>query len=89
MHSDGPIDTANDDYRFFATLAERAPVNLDLALHLIIRAQSSHDAFRLAWKSAPNLHGWYIQSERYGVFWKVLENTPSKVAPMSKGTMAA
>jgi AraC-like DNA-binding protein len=69
---DGPIDPAQmvsstDYYAFFAALAERDPDGLQLPLRIGAAMRSDEfGAFGLAWKSAPNLHGSYVRSERYG-----------------------
>ncbi len=69
---DGPIDPAQmvsstDYYEFFAALAERDPDGLQLPLRIGAAMRSDEfGAFGLAWKSAPNLHGSYVRSERYG-----------------------
>jgi len=54
-------------YRFFAALVERDPAGLELPLRIgaAMRADE-YGAFGLAWKSAPNLHGSFVRSERYG-----------------------
>ncbi|MEO1553095.1 MAG: AraC family transcriptional regulator ligand-binding domain-containing protein, partial [Pseudomonadota bacterium] len=54
-------------YRFFAALADRDPGGLDLALRIGASMRcDEYGAFGLAWKSAPDLRGSYIRSERYG-----------------------
>ena len=69
---DGPIDPArmvssSDYYDFFAALAERDPDGLTLPLRIGAAMRSDeYGAFGLAWKSAPNLRGSYMRSERYG-----------------------
>ena len=69
---DGPIAlsqmvTSSDYYDFFAALADRDPEGLTLPLRIGAAMQSDeYGAFGLAWKSAPNLRGSYVRSERYG-----------------------
>ncbi len=69
---DGPIDpskmvTSADYYRFFAALSERDPDGLRLPLRIGAAMRSDeYGAFGLAWKSAPDLRGSYVRSERYG-----------------------
>ncbi|MEO0400039.1 MAG: AraC family transcriptional regulator ligand-binding domain-containing protein [Pseudomonadota bacterium] len=69
---DGPIDPAQmvsslDYYDFFAALADRDPDGLILPLRIGAAMRSDeYGAFGLAWKSAPNLRGSYVRSERYG-----------------------
>lgn len=54
-------------YRFFAALSERDPNGLTLALQIGASMRSDeYGAFGLAWKSAPDLRGSYVRSERYG-----------------------
>ena len=54
-------------YRFFTALAERDPSGLALALRIGASMRSDeYGAFGLAWKSAPDLRGSYVRSERYG-----------------------
>ncbi|GAB5483220.1 MAG: AraC family transcriptional regulator [Parasphingorhabdus sp.] len=80
LAADGPIDPAQmvsstDYYEFFAALAERDPGGLRLPLRIGAAMRSDEfGAFGLAWKSAPNLHGSYLRSERYG---RVLGNAES------------
>jgi AraC-like DNA-binding protein len=70
--ADGTVDPkrmvpANQFYDFFATLVERDPAGLSLPLRIGASMKSDeYGAFGLAWKSAPNLRGSYIRSERYG-----------------------
>ncbi|MEM0929782.1 MAG: AraC family transcriptional regulator ligand-binding domain-containing protein [Pseudomonadota bacterium] len=70
--ADGPIDPARlissaDYYDFFAALADRDPEGLVLPLRIGAAMRSDeYGAFGLAWKSAPNLRGSYVRSERYG-----------------------
>lgn len=72
LDPDGSIDPAqmvpsDAYYRFFATLAERDPTGLELALRIGASMRSDeYGAFGLAWKSAPDLQGSYTRSERYG-----------------------
>lgn len=72
LDPDGPIDPArmvasSDYYRFFAALAERDPDGLILPLRIGAAMRSDeYGAFGLAWKSAPDLRGSYVRSERYG-----------------------
>lgn len=62
-------------YRFFAALSERDPNGLGLALRIGASMRSDeYGAFGLAWKSAPDLRGSFIRSERYG---QVLGNAES------------
>lgn len=69
---DGPIDPAQmvssaDYYDFFASLVDRDPNGLELPLRIGAAMRSDeYGAFGLAWKSAPNLRGSYVRSERYG-----------------------
>lgn len=69
---DGPIDPAQmvsstDYYNFFAALAERDPSGIELPLRIGTTMRSDeYGAFGLAWKSAPDLRGSYVRSERYG-----------------------
>ena len=68
----GPIDpskmvTSADYYSFFAALSERDPDRLRLPLRIGAAMRSDeYGAFGLAWKSAPDLRGSYVRSERYG-----------------------
>lgn len=70
---DGPIDPAkmvssSQYYDFFAKLAERDPDGLSLPLRIGASMRiDEFGAFGLAWKSAPNLRGSYVRSERYGL----------------------
>lgn len=69
---DGTVDpklmvSADQFYDFFATLAARDPDGLSLPLRIGATMKSDeYGAFGLAWKSAPNLRGSYVRSERYG-----------------------
>lgn len=69
---DGPIDPAqlvssSQYYDFFAALVDRDPEGLVLPLRIGAAMRSDeYGAFGLAWKSAPNLRGSYLRSERYG-----------------------
>ena len=69
---DGPIDPAHmvssaEYYDFFAALVDRDPEGLILPLRIGAAMRSDeYGAFGLAWKSAPNLRGSYVRSERYG-----------------------
>lgn len=69
---DGPIDPSrmvpsSEYYRFFARLCERDPDGLRLPLRIGAAMRSDeYGAFGLAWKSAPDLRGSYVRSERYG-----------------------
>jgi len=72
LNPDGEIDaskliSSDQYYQFFAALAARDPTGLGLALRIgaSMRADE-YGAFGLAWKSAPNLRGFYNRSERYG-----------------------
>ncbi len=72
LDPDGPIDPARmvasqDYYRFFAALAQRDPDGLALPLRIGASMRSDeYGAFGLAWKSAPDLRGSFVRSERYG-----------------------
>lgn len=72
LDPDAPIDPArmvasDAYYDFFAALAERDPAGAGLALRIGASMRcDDFGAFGLAWKSAPNLHGSYVRSERYG-----------------------
>lgn len=72
LSPDGPVDPAqlvasSDYYHFFAELAKRDPDGLLLPLRIGAAMRSDdYGAFGLAWKSAPNLLGSYVRSERYG-----------------------
>ncbi|MEM9573437.1 MAG: AraC family transcriptional regulator [Pseudomonadota bacterium] len=72
LDPDAPPDAAklvssDDYYRFFAALAERDPSGLGLALRIGASMRcDEYGAFGLAWKSAPDLRGSYVRSERYG-----------------------
>lgn len=69
---DGPVDpalmvSANQFYDFFASLAARDPEGLTLPLRVGASMRSDeYGAFGLAWKSAPDLRGSFVRSERYG-----------------------
>ena len=69
---DDPVDAArmvssDEYYQFFAALSERDPAGLGLALRIGASMRcDDYGAFGLAWKSAPDLRGSYIRSERYG-----------------------
>lgn len=72
LASDGSVDpklmvSANQFYDFFAALTARDPDGLSLPLRIGATMKSDeYGAFGLAWKSAPNLRGSFIRSERYG-----------------------
>ena len=72
MTPDAPIDpkhmvSSDDYYDFFAALSLRDPEGLSLPLRIGATMRSDdYGAFGLAWKSAPDLRGSYIRSERYG-----------------------
>ncbi|MEM6682614.1 MAG: AraC family transcriptional regulator ligand-binding domain-containing protein [Pseudomonadota bacterium] len=72
LDPDGPIDPARmvsaaAYYDFFAALVARDPAGLVLPLRIGAAMRSDdYGAFGLAWKSAPNLRGSYIRSQRYG-----------------------
>lgn len=72
LSADGPIDptrliSSEEYYEFFATLAERDPAGLALPLRIGAAMRTDeYGAFGLAWKSAPDLRGSYVRSERYG-----------------------
>ena len=69
---DGPIDPSQmvpseDYYDFFAAVAERDPSGVELPLRIGAAMRcDEYGAFGLAWKSAPNLNGSFLRSERYG-----------------------
>lgn len=72
LDPDGEIDAAQmvssaDYYDFFAALEARDPNGLELPLRIGAAMHSDeYGAFGLAWKSAPDLRGSYVRSERYG-----------------------
>ncbi|MGJ3231324.1 MAG: AraC family transcriptional regulator ligand-binding domain-containing protein [Oceanicaulis sp.] len=72
LAADGTVDpkrmvSAHQFYDFFAGLAQRDPDGLSLPLRIGASMKSDeYGAFGLAWKSAPNLRGSYMRSERYG-----------------------
>ncbi len=72
MRPDAPIDPkkmvpSDAYYDFFAELSVRDPQGLSLPLRIGAAMRSDeYGAFGLAWKSAPNLRGSYVRSERYG-----------------------
>lgn len=72
MTPNSPIDPklmvpSEKFYDFFAMLADRDPDGLSLPLRIGATMKSDeYGAFGLAWKSAPNLRGSYIRSQRYG-----------------------
>ena len=72
MTPDAPVDpkhmvSSDDYYDFFAALSLRDPEGLSLPLRIGATMRSDdYGAFGLAWKSAPDLRGSYIRSERYG-----------------------
>ena len=72
MVPDAPVNpkemVASDKYYdFFAALAERDPDGLALPWRIGASMRSDeYGAFGLAWKSAPDLRGSYLRSERYG-----------------------
>lgn len=72
MEPDGLVDpklmvSADRYYEFFETLVARDPNGLTLPLRIGAAMKSDeYGAFGLAWKSAPNLRGSYVRSERYG-----------------------
>lgn len=72
LASDGTIDpklmvSANQFYDFFGTLADRDPGGLSLPLRIGATMKSDeYGAFGLAWKSAPDLRGSFVRSQRYG-----------------------
>ena len=54
-------------YEFFEELSRRDPHGLSLPLRIGAAMRcDEYGAFGLAWKSAPNLRGSYVRSERYG-----------------------
>jgi len=68
----GPVDpklmvSADQFYDFFASLAARDPDGLTLPLRIGATMKcDEYGAFGLAWKSAPNLRGSFVRSQRYG-----------------------
>ena len=72
MQADAPIDPkqmvpADTFYDFFAAPSVRDPDGLSLPLRIGATMKcDEYGAFGLAWKSAPNLRGSYVRSERYG-----------------------
>ena len=72
LDPDGPADaslmvSSDAYYLFFAELSKRDPTGLSLALRIGASMRSDeYGAFGLAWKSAPDLRGSYVRSERYG-----------------------
>lgn len=72
LSPDGPVDptqliSSAEYYNFFAALSERDPDGLELPLRIGAAMRSDeYGAFGLAWKSAPDLRGSYVRSERYG-----------------------
>lgn len=72
MTPEDPVDAkrmvrSDAYYDFFADLSIRDPEGLSLPLRIGATMKSDeYGAFGLAWKSAPNLRGSYIRSERYG-----------------------
>ncbi|MFK7842822.1 MAG: AraC family transcriptional regulator ligand-binding domain-containing protein [Sphingorhabdus sp.] len=69
---DGTVDpklmvSANQFYDFFAALAARDPDGLSLPTRIGATMKTDeYGAFGLAWKSAPNLRGSLMRSERFG-----------------------
>lgn len=58
---------ADQFYDLFATLTARDPDGLSLPLRIGASMKSDdYGAFGLAWKSAPDLRGSFVRSERYG-----------------------
>ncbi len=72
VEPDDPIDpkkmvSSNEFYDFFAALAARDPDGASLPLRIGATMRiDEYGAFGLAWKSAPNLRGSFVRSERYG-----------------------
>jgi AraC-like DNA-binding protein len=72
LDPDGPVDpgqlvSSEAYYEFFAALAERDPNGVELPLRIGAAMRSDeYGAFGLAWKSAPDLRGSFLRSERYG-----------------------
>ncbi|MFK8052446.1 MAG: AraC family transcriptional regulator ligand-binding domain-containing protein [Woeseiaceae bacterium] len=72
LKPDGPVDPSQmvsslAYYDFFAELVRRDPAGLQLPLRIGAAMRcDEYGAFGLAWKSAPNLRGSYVRSERYG-----------------------
>lgn len=72
INPDSPIDpnqmvAASKYYDFFSTLVDRDPQGLVLPLQIgASMCCDDYGAFGLAWKSAPNLRGSFVRSERYG-----------------------
>jgi len=59
--------SANQFYDFFAALASRDPDGLTLPLRIGAAMKTDeYGAFGLAWKSAPDLRGSFVRSQRYG-----------------------
>ena len=60
--------SSDDYYDFFEALALRDPQGLTLSLRIGASMRSDdYGAFGLAWKSAPDLRGSFVRSERYGI----------------------
>lgn len=72
LDPEGPVDAGRmvssaDYYAFFAALEARDPTGVGLPLRIGSAMQCDEfGAFGLAWKSAPDLRGSYLRSERYG-----------------------
>ncbi|MEM1087672.1 MAG: AraC family transcriptional regulator ligand-binding domain-containing protein [Pseudomonadota bacterium] len=87
IRPDGPVNpthmvASEDYYRFFAALCERDPQGLALPLRIGAAMRiDEYGAFGLAWKSAPDLRGSYVRSERYG---RVLGSAESYALETSK-----
>ncbi|NQY40637.1 MAG: AraC family transcriptional regulator ligand-binding domain-containing protein [Henriciella sp.] len=89
----GPVDAARmvssaAYYQFFADLEARDPDGLRLPLKIGAAMKSDeYGAFGLAWKSAPDLRGSYIRSQRYG---RVLGSAESySIEPSEDGVFYA
>ena len=89
----GPVDAARmvssaSYYQFFADLEARDPDGLRLPLKIGAAMKSDeYGAFGLAWKSAPDLRGSYIRSQRYG---RVLGSAESySIEPSEDGVFYA
>lgn len=60
--------SSDDYYDFFEALALRDPDGVTLSLRIGASMRSDdYGAFGLAWKSAPDLRGSFVRSERYGI----------------------
>lgn len=72
LPADGTVDpklmvSANQFYDFFAALTDCDPDGLTLPLRIGATMKcDEYGAFGLAWKSAPDLRGSFVRSQRYG-----------------------